>query len=281
MANFVAGATLAAADLNAALENYQPVNAQTGTTYTLAITDAGGLVTASNSSAQTYTVPPNSSVAFATGVHVDILNIGNGRVTLVPGSGVTLNGCTVVPPDARVHLIKQGTNTWYSQLVPHTSPILLAVASPSAASSVTFDGVFTSAFSLYRVVWNLTAALGSPTVSYRSRLAGVDDTTANYAYSLVIDNPTTPASSLTTGQSSMIVGYASTNRGFTEVDILDPAAASQTMIRSRYHVGGASPVQGWYAGGHNVATAYDGFSLTPSSSTLSGSVWVYGIPTAF
>jgi hypothetical protein len=281
MANFVAGTTLAAADLNAALENYQPVNAQTGTTYTLAITDAGGLVTASNASAAIYTVPPNSSVAFAAGVHVDILNIGAGRVTLAPGSGVTVNGCTVVPPDARVHLIKQGTNTWYSQLVPHTAPVLLATASPSAASSVTFDGVFTSAFALYRVEWSLVAASGTPTVGYRSRLAGVDDTTANYAYSLVIDNPTAPASALTTGQTSMLVGLSSTSRGWATLDILDPAAASQTMIRTRYHTGGASPVQGWYAGGHNVATAYDGFSLTPTSSTVTGSVLVYGIPTAF
>ena len=40
------------------------LNAQTGTTYTFVLTDANNtLVTASNASAQTYTIPPNSSVA--------------------------------------------------------------------------------------------------------------------------------------------------------------------------------------------------------------------------
>ncbi len=280
MANYSAGDVLTAANLNASLENYQPVNAQTGTTYTLALTDAGGLVTASNSSAQTYTVPPNSSVAFDTAVHIDILNIGTGRVTLAPGSGVTLNGCTVVPPDARVHLIKQATNTWYAQLVPHTSEILLATAAPSGASSVSFDGVFTSAFALYRLEWALTAAAGSPLVNVRMRLASTDASAANYGYSLVIDNPTTPASSLTTGQTSIPLGYASTNEGWCSATILNPAAASQTMLKSHYMVGGTSPVQGWYAGTHSLTTAYDGLTLTPASSTVSGQVRLYGTPTS-
>jgi hypothetical protein len=39
------------------------LNAQTGTTYTFVLTDANNtLVTASNASAQTYTIPPSSSV---------------------------------------------------------------------------------------------------------------------------------------------------------------------------------------------------------------------------
>lgn len=280
MANFVAGTTLPAADLNAALENYQPVNPQTGTTYTLAITDAGGLVTASNSSAQTYTVPPNSSVAFATGVHVDILNIGTAIVTLAPGSGVTVNGCTVVPPKSRVHLIKQGTNTWYAQLVPYSAEVLLATSAPSAASSVTFDGVYTSAFALYRLEWALTAAAGSPLVNAVLRAAGVDASAANYGYSTVIDNPSAPASSLTTGQASIPLGYGSTNEGWTSALILNPAAAAQTMFKVHYMVGGTSPVQGWFAGTHSLTTAYDGIKLTPASSTVSGAVRLYGIPTA-
>jgi hypothetical protein len=65
------------------------VNAQTGTSYTLVATDAGALVTLSNASAVTVTVP-NS--IFTAGQTVSFLNKGAGTVTLSAGGGVTLNG---------------------------------------------------------------------------------------------------------------------------------------------------------------------------------------------
>ena len=72
------------------------INNQTGTTYTFALSDGssfGGnpLVTANNASTQTYTVPPNSSVAFPVGTQMDLIQLGAGKVTFSPGSGVTIN----------------------------------------------------------------------------------------------------------------------------------------------------------------------------------------------
>ena len=66
-------------------------NNQTGTTYTFVIGDAGKLVTSSNGSAQTFTVPPNSSVAFAIGTQIIVQNLGSANCTLAQGSGVTIN----------------------------------------------------------------------------------------------------------------------------------------------------------------------------------------------
>ena len=57
-------------------------NAQTGTTYTLVIGDAGKLVTLSNASAITLTIPANASVAFAVGTVIDLLQLGAGQVTV-------------------------------------------------------------------------------------------------------------------------------------------------------------------------------------------------------
>ena len=65
------------------------LNAQTGTTYTLVLTDAHKLVTLSNASAITLTVPTNASVAFDIGDQVNLLQLGAGQVT-VGGAGVTL-----------------------------------------------------------------------------------------------------------------------------------------------------------------------------------------------
>jgi len=65
------------------------LNAQTGTTYTLVLTDAHKLVTLSNASAISLTVPTNASVAFDIGDQVNLLQLGAGQVT-VGGAGVTL-----------------------------------------------------------------------------------------------------------------------------------------------------------------------------------------------
>lgn len=67
----------------------QPVNAQTGTTYTLAASDAGKLVTLTNAAAITLTVPAS---VFTAGQRVDVLVAGAGMVTATAGSGLTLNG---------------------------------------------------------------------------------------------------------------------------------------------------------------------------------------------
>ena len=92
------------------------INAQTGTTYTFADGDQSKLVTASNGSAQTYTVPPNSGVAFAVGTAITIIGIGAGKVTLAEGSGVTINSKdsekAIDGQHASVTIIKTATDTW-------------------------------------------------------------------------------------------------------------------------------------------------------------------------
>ena len=67
----------------------QPVNAQTGTTYTVLSSDNGKIVTLNNGSAQTVTI--DTSTSLTAGKKIDFINLGNGLVTFV-GSGVTLNG---------------------------------------------------------------------------------------------------------------------------------------------------------------------------------------------
>ena len=90
------------------------LNAQTGTTYTLVLTDNGRLVTLNNAAAITVTVPTNASVAFATGAIVNLQQIGAGQVTVAGASGVTLNG-TGTKTRAQwsaASLVKTDTNTW-------------------------------------------------------------------------------------------------------------------------------------------------------------------------
>ena len=95
------------------------LNAQTGTTYTLVLTDNGRLVTLSNAAAITLTVPLNATVAYATGAIINVQQIGAGQVTIQGASGVTITstGATATTPKTRAQysaasIIKTGTDSW-------------------------------------------------------------------------------------------------------------------------------------------------------------------------
>jgi len=92
------------------------LNAQTGTSYTLQLTDLAKLVTMDNGSAMTLTVPANSSVSFQIGDRIDILRKGSGELTIEPVNvGVTINGTPGLKLRAQwssATLVKLGTDTW-------------------------------------------------------------------------------------------------------------------------------------------------------------------------
>lgn len=68
----------------------EAVNAQTGTTYTLVAGDGGKLVTLSNASAITLTLPQDTDATIAVGTYVDLMQLGAGQVTVAAGTGATL-----------------------------------------------------------------------------------------------------------------------------------------------------------------------------------------------
>ena len=107
---------------NSSSANNLTPNAQTGTTYTFALTDTNLLVTASNTSAQTYSIPTNASVEFPIGSQINIIQINTGQVTIqavTPGTTTVLsNGATVAAPKltgrySAATLIKSATDSWY------------------------------------------------------------------------------------------------------------------------------------------------------------------------
>jgi len=94
-------------------------NAQTGTTYTLALADNGKLVTLSNASAIAVTIPLNSSIALPVGAVIMMSSFGAGVVTISGAGGVTVrsNGATPASPVIRtqyssVGAIQTSANNW-------------------------------------------------------------------------------------------------------------------------------------------------------------------------
>ena len=96
------------------------LNAQTGTTYTPVLGDGNNtLVTLSNASAITLTIPPNSSVAYPVGTVLKFAATGAGQVSVAQGSGVTITstGATASAPKLRVQYssavaVQTSANNW-------------------------------------------------------------------------------------------------------------------------------------------------------------------------
>jgi hypothetical protein len=91
------------------------INAQTGTAYTTVLTDQSKLVTLTNASAITFTIPANSSVAYPIGTQIDLSQFGAGQVTVAGASGVTVNSASSLKLRAQyssASCIKVATDTW-------------------------------------------------------------------------------------------------------------------------------------------------------------------------
>jgi hypothetical protein len=99
------------------LSKQRPTLATTsGTTYTLALTDANNVVTTTSASATTVTVPPS---VFSAGDVITVVQQAAGQVSFAQGSGVTIvsTGAATSAPKIRVayaaaQVICTGSNTF-------------------------------------------------------------------------------------------------------------------------------------------------------------------------
>jgi len=108
--------------VDASISSYTTLttNLQTGTSYTLVLTDQNDLIEMSSASTNSVTIPLNSSVAFPIGTQITILSTGAGATTVVVAGGVTLNctpqttanTATLRAQWSSVQLIKRATDTW-------------------------------------------------------------------------------------------------------------------------------------------------------------------------
>ena len=108
----VSTATQTALDAKAnALVSIDPETAS----YTLVLSNREQMVEMNVSSANTLTVPTNSSVAFPIGTRIHVVQTGSGQTTITPASGVTINGTPGLKTRAQwsaVTLVKRATDTW-------------------------------------------------------------------------------------------------------------------------------------------------------------------------
>jgi hypothetical protein len=93
------------------------INAQTGTSYTPGLADAGKLITASNAAAISLTIPTDATTDFPVGTQLIVMQLGAGQVTVsaaTPGTTAvnSKNGTKTSGQYAVISLIKVAANSW-------------------------------------------------------------------------------------------------------------------------------------------------------------------------
>ncbi len=155
----------------------QTLNAQTGTTYTPVIGDNQKLVTLSNASAITLTLPQDSSVAIPIGSWIDFAQIGAGQVTFVAGSGATVNttpGLKLRTQYSSCRAYKRSANTWLllgdlTDGLGADEVIIIALGDESTAITntgnpkVAFRMPFAMTLSAVRASLTVVSSSGTPT----------------------------------------------------------------------------------------------------------------------
>jgi hypothetical protein len=116
---FVDGDVLSASDVNSTNEGVNDLafgqfNAQTGTSYTLVLTDVAKVISLTNAAAITLTVPTNASVAFPVGTQILLYQGGAGQVTISSSATIRSQGTKlkIYGQYGVAGLLKVGTDEW-------------------------------------------------------------------------------------------------------------------------------------------------------------------------
>lgn len=90
------------------------INSRTDTAYTFSLGDSNNIVSSSSSSPVTWTIPSNANVAFPVNTVIALVQLGTGTVTIVPESGVTVNGLSMTLPGQKgtASLMKTFPDVW-------------------------------------------------------------------------------------------------------------------------------------------------------------------------
>ena len=148
----------------------------------------------------------------------------------------------------------------------------------SAVPSVAVTSAFSSDYENYKII--VSGGVASTAVDLLFNFTG---STASYYFAQTITGYTTGTVTGAAGNPGgvaaayWVVGYGSTGVLNMNIDLQGPNLAKTTQFgcnRPTISTGGSSV---FVSGFHNVATAYTGFTITPTSGTLTGgTIAVYG-----
>ena len=279
---FVTGQVLTAAQQNALQANdyNQTVSAKVAS-YVLVAADAGTRITMSNAGATTITV--NTSL-FTAGDTLFITNIGAGACTITAGTATVSTASSLVLAQydsGRLYFTSTGVAIWekYQGASGGSGLTLISTTTFSAQASQAFDNCFTSTYDTYMAIVDVYDNGVSADFRIQLRTSAPATIATNYLgaqSNLKYDgtastNLANSATLINTGAN----GFASTIRNNYRFMFYKPLTTRQNVTYEGYSSGNGGSMFGAFQNTSGSAAA--GFILTPASSTISGTVSIYGL----
>lgn len=149
----------------------------------------------------------------------------------------------------------------------------------TAVTSLSLNGVFTSTYDNYMVVWRSVAGTAANyTIAARLRASGTDASGANYTRQLLEgDNTTVSATRYASNTWGHWGNTSSSQRSGSTTFVFGPQLAQPTAFRVTNAWGRTNAYFLDVAGTHSVSSSYDGFSfIEVDSGGMSGLVTVFG-----
>lgn len=158
-----------------------------------------------------------------------------------------------------------------------TGLVLVATSSFSAASTVSINGCFTTSYQGYLILVDATPSGAAVDLQLRLRVSGADNSTSNYNNQAIAGNATSVTAARTAATTQFRLGVAEVNRSAFEMTLVGPNETSYTTGRSSGLRSSASALIYELTGHYFAATtAFDGFTVYPSSGTITGTCRAYG-----
>ena len=286
---FTTGQVLTAAQMTSLQQTAMGGGSATAKTasYTLVAADAGATVIMNSASATTITV--NTSL-FSAGDTVFIQNIGAGISTITAGTA-TVNTASSLAlaqyESGSLYFTAAGASIFSkadgAAAASASGLNLISTTTWSGAASQSFNSVFTSIYTNYRLIINVNDPTSDGTVRMRLRVSGTDNTGANYMS--VMDGMRSDgvrSSFVSSADTSFLMseidaGTAGNRYGYS-VDLFKPQ--TNTLKTGQVVNEGMTTAGLVYSvyGGLTFTTAIqaDGFTLFTSAGNFSGTCSIYG-----
>ena len=227
---------------------------------------SGDVLTAANTNLLTNAPPVFSGTATR-----DAAFGGAGEKTLAEGQLCYLEDSNIV---------QYYDGAAWATVGPTASAFSLIVAQTAftSAASVSVNSCFTSTYTNYKLVLNITAS--SNNVGFKLRVSGTDSSDEYYSVNFEMYSSAAGSSGTGVQQDTTFfdVGAAQTQ---SMIEIFSPQVAQITAfaaqgIQWEPTTPRSQSTRTNARGNHNAATSYDGFTIYPLSGTMTGTYTLYG-----
>lgn len=157
--------------------------------------------------------------------------------------------------------------------------ITAETAFTTAATVSLAANTFTSSYRNYRIVFQLSAASTTLTITSRMRAAGADNSAAVYnQMSVGLTHTNVASNRAENSQTSWTIQPTFTSGYWGLVlDVLNPVTATATQIQGQLTADDAATFVGRNINGiHNSTTSFDAMSFIASTGNITGTYAVYG-----